>query len=266
MVTSERNGCKMPVQAKEVWYSYRDGYQETFENKVLKLYTKPGAAQTLLKNLKEATKMSDVTEAHLLTCPHNPLINYTAPIISLPNGRAIVYFDCLGELELAEQIALQQSPEVASKIGDDPEHTAIMYFGSGSTYGQCLGKALGLKIGIVAWGEIKPKWRENVISSIPFSSIIDLPHNKMQKRLSLGWPQLAKFAKYDINRLLIADDVAATGESLFAAEDLVAKVAGKLNHPIEILGYIVAAREGNDSNPRMESRLLAAPVFKIPVL
>jgi hypothetical protein len=200
----------------------------------------------------------------LLTCSHNPNLTFTAPIVQF-GEHSIAYFDCLGELELVQRIVFQQSQEVLNKIGSDLAHTAIMYFGNGSTYGQCLGQALGLAISVVAWNEIKPKWSENVISSIPFSNITN-PQNKMQNRLRLGWPQLAKFTKYDIKRLIIADDVAATGESIFAAEDLIKKASVKLCRSLKILGYVVAARAGNDLNPEFENRLLATPVFQIPVL
>jgi hypothetical protein len=221
----------------------------------------------LLKNSKEAKSMANENEQEnfRLVCPHNERIYYDAPLSRMPDGRMNDYYDCLGELDLAQKIARQQSGEISAKLGSDLARTAMMYFGNGITYGQCLGQALGLLVAIIGWGEIKPKWRENVISSSPFKSITD-PSGKAVKRLNVGWPQLDKLEKYNITQLIIADDVTATGSSLLSAENLVEKISQKLARSITVAGFVVAAKEGEDVDPQLDQRLLASPVFHIPIL
>jgi hypothetical protein len=210
--------------------------------------------------------MDDVVEQsyYQLVCAENTTLCYQAPLKKLPNGRPFVYFDCSGELALVQKMAQQQQAELESRLETDRKHTAIMYFGSGSTYGQAVGEMLGLAVAIVGWGEVKPKWRDKAISSMPFKSIMDTD-NALLRRVIIGWPQLEKFNQHQIERLIIADDVLATGESLLATENLVEKIAAQLQRNIFVEGFVTAAQVGG-INSSLQARLLAKPVFHIPLI
>jgi hypothetical protein len=217
------------------------------------------------------SEMLEPQDFYMLECERNKSLSYLAPILKFSDdGRRIVYFDCLGEVKLARDIAQQQAPEIRLKLASmqydvDFDHLVLMYCGNGSTYGQELSTALGLPRALVSWGEIKPKWRTDYLSSDPFRSITD-PSGTMTKAISAGWPQLAKLKTHHIRQVIIVDDVMATGSSLLAVETLIPRIAQTIGWQLQVLGFVIAAQEGEVTNSTLTDRLLTTPVFQIPLL